>query len=302
MFRASHNEHGAKNKESMARTRKKTRLNPKKHEELKKKDAARKRKARMLKKVRNPLPQMRGALDKNGYVILPASTDTKVAARLLKKLILKVPCSEYSPIFNKEYDTMYNSRKTAPLTAESFQTPFKVFEEMARCKLGAVKFEFTGHVAVRSETRCEMQRFHCDYDSISLSQGLLGETQCHPSAMSCSVIVCVEEESELLIVPGSHGRLFSEVKECWRADTQPVTATLRLGEMIVMRGDFLHAGAANNSDRRTYRAFFYAVTPALGASWKLAKLTNTFELLSGGIPNVVNDRLRASLARIASNA
>ena len=90
-------------------------------------------------------------------------------------------------------------------------------------------------VVLHSEPGCQSQQAHTDYDP---QQVQMAERQNGPGSVPLGVICGIEPGSMLVVYPGSH--LSGDLG-------LPQIVHFEAGDLVLFRGDFVHAGAAYSS-------------------------------------------------------
>ena len=165
-------------------------------------------------------------METEGYLVLPGFVDP---TRLLKAIEPYRTRTEY--IFNAPGSNDQKRRQVAlsPSTVEELRT------EVLSLPFLSDAHHVEDFVLLRSLPGCKRHAAHTDYIP---DRSLL---QCEPRKLPLLVLVALEDQTKLVVWPGSHkvvqgrGRALQPI--------EPKTILLTRGDALVFRADLVHAGA-----------------------------------------------------------
>jgi ectoine hydroxylase-related dioxygenase (phytanoyl-CoA dioxygenase family) len=176
-------------------------------------------------------------LHTTGYTVIKGMLNATEVERLLRAVTTHVDSHRMGPIFNRNPTERLNDRRRRQI-----DMPKALGRSLATRLTGAVAAEGTGRkatdlVILESLPGCQIQSAHTDYipDAALLETG--------DDSVPLLAVVSLEPATTLEVWPTSHrlirrGRLTRVTRKVTRH-----TVELASGDVIVFRGDLVHAGS-----------------------------------------------------------
>lgn len=198
-------------------------------------------------------PSIQSPLHSQGFQIF------KMAVNINDKVLdcAKKRCTSADIIFNHNEKNGRNDKKRRQTPLPRSSSYMQMFHAQVKdfvSKQVNTELEPTNPVILYSKAGCQPQAAHCDYEPDKNLKA------CGDANMPLALIVCLEPQTTLLTWPNSARLSLQSANEL--QDVSPIRCkqvSLNPGDILVFRGDFVHAGSGYQQDN--VRIHYYLDSP-----------------------------------------
>ena len=190
-----------------------------------------------------------------GYVIFHNVISKDNCSDLLEQAVTQ--SNKAKPIFNYGENNNIDDRKRKQVTFHPSKTNANIIVDIKdyiyeQLRLSVAKHTFSNFVVIHSKPGCSKQAFHCDYQpSKELDNACLNVDN-----MPLACLVALSDGTKLCVY--NYGINMIKTDSNITAISQritPMTLLLKAGDVVVFRGDLIHAGGEYDEDNYRLHAY-----------------------------------------------